>query len=218
MGFGLAALLIVATSTAPAPDAESLARAALTHHSAGEHLEAGEAFLGAYRLSRVHVQLRNAAKSFTKAGERERASALWKELVVHPAASESDKVEARAYLDRIDLPPSPPPPPNLAPAEPPSMDETVGRPASPTWWVIGGLSLAAAAAGGVLFATSAADGSALDDRLAMTNDAGLIVGITHAEFEDAQARFKRDRGLSLALLAAGGVGIIASALGLTFDW
>ena len=94
--------VLVATSLpsdGPSETAERLASEAIKHHAAGRLREAAEAFLSAYKASGIHIQLRNAAKSYSEAGIVERAIPLWEQVRDHPKASAADRKEAEMFLE-----------------------------------------------------------------------------------------------------------------------
>lgn len=92
-------------TAAPGAKATELAKEAAAEgvqlHSAGRFREAAAAFLRAYGLSGVHVQLRNAAKAYTEGNYVEEAIDAWRAVLTLGEASDADRAEARDYLRRL---------------------------------------------------------------------------------------------------------------------
>lgn len=242
--------LVFTLATASGGQATELAEEAAARgvelHAAGRYREAAEAFLRAFELSGIHIQLRNAAKSLSEAGQTEHATRLWLKVFYHPQASRADRQEAQAFLSRLnrspehDVHPAGPPPaleeesgpkgpkgpkPGLE-AQPPLESRLTQLMETPpkddpgpsvAWWVVGSLSIASVVAGGLILASSRSDLGDLDAALAQRQQ-GRIIGVTFSAAENQLSSIRRDHAISAALLGVGGAGLLASTLGLSLDW
>jgi hypothetical protein len=107
-------------------------------------------------------------------------------------------------------------PPMVAPEEPPIV-ETPIEPAGATWepWVVTAAGALSAGAGGVLYWLSARDLERVEDRLAMKDAEGRIIGIP---FDEAMSERGRINGLRIGGVFALSVGIGAVLAGLAWWW
>ena len=129
--------------------AAELARKALASHESGDYLKAGAHFLEAYELSRLQVQLRNAAKSFELGADLDRARTLWRRYLALDGIPPPDREDAGRHLAAIEAklaPPPPPPEPALAESEVNAVPEP--EPVTSQWWFwVGGGALILAVVG-----------------------------------------------------------------------
>lgn len=233
-------LALAAPSGGEIREAELLAAKGVASYKAQAFESAGEYFLRAYALSAEPTQLRNAAKSFDAAGQREVGRKYWAQFVRLEKVAPRDRAEARARLKEREQPPKEAeivavredtnPEPieearpqmraavradsnSLIPQETEVETRTVlaEESASPAPWLLAGAGLAGASAGVVLLVVADSRQSTLQSALTPQND-GLIRGIT---FDAAAAERSQIGDLRLAgglLTAAGGAALAGGVI------
>jgi hypothetical protein len=227
MGVLLLAMLLSAPDPEMMRQAEIRAAKAIAFYEAKAFARAAQYFLEAYELSGEPTQLRNAAKALESAGAIEQAKGAWNQLLERSdltAGMRGEAEERLAALDAVESPVEAPivEPPKVEPprVEPPRVEpivETPIEPAGPTWepWVVTAAGALSAGAGGVLYWLSSRDLRRLEDRLAMKDAEGRIVGIP---FDDALRERDRINGLRIGGVVALSVGIGAALAGLAWWW
>ncbi len=195
-------------------NADDLAREAIALHRAKRFAEAGAKFLSAYEISRLPVQLENAAKSYDLAEQIPTALSLWRRYLRldAPAPEERTYAEARvaALEERLARNVAPRPPPPLITT--PAILVTEERPATPPPWPAIGVTAGgalAAAIGAVFLVAATQQHAALEDAVA-TREGGRIVGITFEQYERDQATVHQSYAIGGTLL---GVGLTTAAIG-----
>lgn len=207
--------LALAQSQKELDEAAQLARSAIVDYEAERFDRAAAAFLRAYEITKVPVQLRNAAKSYEAAGELGTAKSLWERYRDLEEVDAKQRVYANARIASIEAelappPPPPPPPPEVAPpppaiVAPPPPPPEEGRSYTGTFVAAAGAIVAIV---GVVFVVSGAGAqSDLEDRTSQLDARGLIVGTSYREYLDDQSAINRDYGIGGGLITLGAIGV-----------
>ena len=229
-GLALALALLVgaphlARAAEPSP-AVTLVQQAAEAYKAGRYLAAAELFVAAFELSKAPVQLRNAAKAYTKADSYEEATATWSRYLEQPGLTASERAEAGAELRAIEAKQAAlraeaeadaaraaaaaaearaakaatapvAPPPEARVTAPPEPSPPVAA------YALVGVGAAAAVTSAVLFFHANARLSDLDRALGTTDGEGKIVGISLEDATSERSGVEAERTASAVLLGAG---------------
>ncbi|MEQ8277376.1 MAG: hypothetical protein RMA76_02480 [Deltaproteobacteria bacterium] len=222
--------------------AAALTRRAIKLYKRAEYQRAAALFLEAYELSKRPAQLRNAAKSYQEADDIDAAEPLWRRYLDLPGLSVDERNEAKAHLATIgerkknakmretaedlraaaerareeaeaariaaEAAASAPRNNNTARV---TVDETHAAPVG--GYVLFGAGAGVLAAGAVLWFVASGELASVDERLAMRNNQGRIVGIGPAELDSELQSINTKRVISGLLVAAG---VVSAAGGITW--
>jgi len=243
---GLRAACIVSLGLALAAPASSLAAASAQDpavtlvqqgaeaYKAGCYVAVAELFVSAFELSKAPIQLRNAAKAYTKAEQWPQAEATWQRYAGLPDLSAAERAEAQAELSALkqrQVAQKAKAQAQEAQAQAQAAREEAARaeqqaaqaerlaaasmrPAEESSSPVVAYALVGTGAAGVLtsavlFFHANARLNRLDADLAMTNGAGQIDGISREEAQSELSGVEAERTASAVLLAVGAASAIA---------
>jgi hypothetical protein len=195
------AVLLMLALSAPSPEvireAELLAAKGVASYRAQAFEAAGDYFYRAYQLSGEPTQLRNSAKAFDDAGQKDRARKYWGELLELDGLSPTDRAEAEARYAE-------PPLPRVEKKDALAEMTAVMYPAPSSQfapWIIGATGLAAISGGVVLYVVSSNKRETLVANLDYRED-GKITGTRYEDAvhtKDEITRMRIGSGLAVGL-------------------
>jgi hypothetical protein len=225
--------------------AAEIAMKAVRLYRAGQNAEAAKLFLEAYEISKRPAQLRNAAKAYEEGGMLDQSLELWTRYRDHEGVNKDEKAEADAHIQLIaekkrnteiskaaEAAQAAAEQARIAAEAAQSRAEEASKQATlvqetriepqdegtnvGSLVMIGGGG-AAAIAGGVFWFLSSSRLTKLDQKIADTNERGLIVGISPTELEDEVSGINTGRVLSGVLLTAGATAVVSGVVWLILD-
>lgn len=205
-------------------------------YKAGRYVAAAELFVSAFELSKAPIQLRNAAKAYTKGEQWSQAEATWQRYAALSDLSPAERAEAKAELSALKqrkVAQQAQAEAKTAQAQARAARQEALRaeaaqaqaerlaavstqpaqePSSPVLaYALVGTGAAAVLTSAVLFFHANARLNDLDADLAMTNDAGQIDGIRRDDAQSELSGVEAERTASAVLLAVGAASAIGGA-------
>ncbi|MCB9649251.1 MAG: hypothetical protein H6730_21985 [Deltaproteobacteria bacterium] len=241
----LTALVALAPLAAPAQGdpAVTLVEQAAAAYQSGRYRAAAELFVSAYELSKAPIQLRNAAKAYTKAEALAEAETTWtryrdleglsgadraeaeaelaalrERRAATAARAEADEARVQAEAARAEAARA-----EAARAEAEAQAQAARAAPAPdpgpgvAPWLVLGAGAAAAAASAVLFFHANGRLSDLDTKLGTTDGQGLITGIHRDAAESELSGIEAERTASAVLLGVGAAGVVGGLLWALLD-